>query len=460
MLARLRLSRPPLHPPPRRVPQRLTGSVRSAQEMRKCSLVALPHWRSIQRADEEDYRLVLLDAGHEDELPQEAKDFLKEHSITLQPYDLHLDYNYWPAEDILEAILPEDLEEKPSGFASVGHVAHLNLNDEWIPWKHIIAQVFLDKNSPHIRTVVNKTDSIKKNIYRVFPMEILAGEPTTLVQQKEGDCQFTFDFAEVYWNARLHGEHARIVSQFKPEDVVADVFAGVGPFALPAAKKGCAVLANDLNPNGYKFLLVNIADNNLTDLVHPSCMDGRDFIRDVFNRVYNDPMPPTPPPKISRSQARKLAKQISRERRARKRRSGAHSSSPARSPSPASTGSRSPSPVEAAETHTHFVMNLPETAIEFLDAFRGVLGPENADGRGLSGIYDSQEKMPMIHCYGFTRAKEADLATAEIRQRVEAALAAKLVGAVESYWVRSVAPNKEMFCLSFQLPYEVAYAST
>ena len=43
-------------------------------------------------------------------------------------------------------------------------------------------------------------------------------------------------------------------------------------------------------------------------------------------------------------------------------------------------------------------------------------------------------------------------------QRAETALGGKLVGEVSWRWVRGVAPNKEMFCLSFQLPYEVAYA--
>jgi len=50
---------------------------------------------------------------------------------------------------------------------------------------------------------------------------------------------------------------------FKPEDIVADVFAGVGPFAVPAAKKGCAVLGNDLNPNSAKYLLKNVEDNRV-----------------------------------------------------------------------------------------------------------------------------------------------------------------------------------------------------
>lgn len=42
---------------------------------------------------------------------------------------------------------------------------------------------------------------------------------------------------------------------------MADVFAGVGPFALPAAKRGCGVLANDLNPGSFEYLQQNIRDN-------------------------------------------------------------------------------------------------------------------------------------------------------------------------------------------------------
>lgn len=56
----------------------------------------------------------------------------------------------------------------------------------------------------------------------------------------------------------------------KPEDgIVADVFAGVGPFALPAAKKGCAVLANDLNPNSVKWLRTNVEDNHVRSSFAP-----------------------------------------------------------------------------------------------------------------------------------------------------------------------------------------------
>ncbi len=44
----------------------------------------------------------------------------------------------------------------PSSFETVGHVAHLNLRDELLPFKRVIGRVLLEKNTPRIRTVLNK----------------------------------------------------------------------------------------------------------------------------------------------------------------------------------------------------------------------------------------------------------------------------------------------------------------
>jgi tRNA (guanine37-N1)-methyltransferase len=84
------------------------------------------------------------------------------------------------------------------------------------------------------------------------------------LQKHESGCRFTFDFTQVYWNSRLHTEHDRLVQLFHPDDVIADVFAGVGPFTIPAAKRGCAIFANDLNPSSVKYLLKNVEDNGVS----------------------------------------------------------------------------------------------------------------------------------------------------------------------------------------------------
>jgi len=347
--------------------------------------------------------------------------------LGLVPYTLDLNYDYWSSDDILRTILPNDLREgSPSGFAMTGHIAHVNLNAEYLPYKHIIGQIILDKNKA-IKTVVNKLDTID-NQFRFFQMELIAGEPDYVVEHSESDCRFTFDFTKVYWNSRLQTEHTRLVHIFDSNDVVADVFAGVGPFAIPAAKKGCAVLANDLNPESAKYLSKNVGDNRVTELVRVFCEDGRKFIRESVSRVLADPFPGYTGPRLSANQA-------SRERR----KNGGPT------PASASTMRRSIS---------HFVMNLPDTAILFLNAFRGIL--EGRDPEALHGIYD---KMPMIHCHCFTRELERGNAEADIRKRAEEQLDYPITEDVSFHLVRSVAPNKDMYCISFRLPREVAYST-
>lgn len=170
----------------------------------------------------------------------------------------------------MSAILPEDLGEIPCGFTQAGHLAHLNLREHTLPYKHLIATVLLDKN-PNISTVVNKIEDVGTgSVYRTFPMELLAGEDNTNVEVRESGCVFRFDFAKVYWNSRLGNEHERIFKQFKPGEAVADVMAGVGPFAIPAAKQRVFVYANDLNPESYKSLVDNIKINKVILTRKPS----------------------------------------------------------------------------------------------------------------------------------------------------------------------------------------------
>ena len=149
---------------------------------------------------------------------------------------------------MLTRLLPKG-SEIPSSFEQVGHLIHLNIREDLLPYKYIIGQVLLDK-VPSCRTVVNKVGKID-TVFRTFDMEVLAGEDNTVVSLKEEDCIFKFDYRKVYWNSRLQFEHTRLV------------FCGIGPFVLPAAKKGCIVYGNDLNPECYRYLNENLALNKV-----------------------------------------------------------------------------------------------------------------------------------------------------------------------------------------------------
>jgi tRNA (guanine37-N1)-methyltransferase len=193
------------------------------------------------------------------------------------PFDLHLTYSHFTMDVVLKRLLPPEIVA-PVAFEVAGNIAHFNLRDEMLPFKELIGQVVRDKN-PRIRTVVNKVGQIA-NQFRTFPLEVIGGEPRFDVDVSESGCRFQFDFSRVYWNSRLQAEHERIISLCRNGDVVYDMFAGVGPFAVPTAKKGCVVFGNDLNPESYKALIHNRALNKVRDSALTALnLDARDFVR-------------------------------------------------------------------------------------------------------------------------------------------------------------------------------------
>lgn len=72
-------------------------------------------------------------------------------------------------------------------------------------------------------------------------MDVIAGEPSMETQVVQHGARFALDFSQVYWNSRLETEHTRLVTSFQTGQVVVDMMAGIGPFAIPAAQRGCTV---------------------------------------------------------------------------------------------------------------------------------------------------------------------------------------------------------------------------
>ncbi|XP_023535070.1 tRNA (guanine(37)-N1)-methyltransferase 1 [Cucurbita pepo subsp. pepo] len=236
-------------------------------------------------------RLLLLDERYADkgveELPEAIKALLKgetqeskKSTIELVRCRLTLYYDYWQMNEVLEALLPKDMVI-PSAFETVGHIAHLNLRDEHLPYKKLIAKVVLDKNKPKIQTVVNKIDVIN-NDYRTMQLEVLAGNHSLVTTVVENGLRFHLDLATVYWNSRLATERHRLLSGFTCKDVVCDVFAGVGPISISAARIVKKVYANDLNPNAVEYLERNSVLNKLERKIEVFNMEGRRFISAMF----------------------------------------------------------------------------------------------------------------------------------------------------------------------------------
>lgn len=235
-------------------------------------LLKMEKLKPVREVPNKGKQIVLLPGTEESEINDLLKD---QKGAEFEPVTLNLGYENWKADEILKAVLPEDQEQLTS-FSRIGHIIHLNLRDHLMEYKSLIAEVLRDK-IPGIRTVVNKSSSID-NTYRNFQLEILIGDADFQVEVKENGITFAFDFANVYWNPRLSREHERIVEILHAGDVLYDCFAGVGPFAIPAAKKGVRVLANDLNPESFKWLEHNTKKNKVMGKVKIFNKDARDFI--------------------------------------------------------------------------------------------------------------------------------------------------------------------------------------
>lgn len=320
--------------------------------------------------------------------------------------EVELTYENLSTEDVLKELLPMT-QELVSSFSIIGHIAHLNLKEHLLPYKNLIGQVILEKNKPLIRMVVNKISTIE-NQFRFFPMEILARDSedvTTMVEVRSTSCRFKFDFATVYWNPRLDTEHERIIRKLRRGmDVAYDVFAGVGPFSIPLAKNKCKAVANDLNPESFRWLKENAELNKVTDYHSAYNMDGRQFIKSV------------------------LKDDLIAEWKA------------------------FDSGEECKVKRFHVIMNLPALAVNFLDAFVGLFDDQQETIQQLKSW-----ELPVIHCYTFVKGIPESECPKAVVEEAEKVLEAKIVDVEEVKLVRAVAPNKLMYRISFKLPVEACF---
>ncbi|GAB5357597.1 hypothetical protein AAMO2058_000387900 [Amorphochlora amoebiformis] len=393
------------------VPVAMTNSVMKDLQ-RLGAILDRPKIKAVVKIEEKsDHRLILLSdrfSNGAENLPNQVKHLLasSNETVTLTNYTLILQYQHKSANEVLREILPKGMDP-PASFETIGHIAHLNLpgyppdqpggggewdaggKEEWEGYKRIIGQVILDKN-PNLATVVNKVGVIS-NQYRVFDMEILAGEPRLVTEVSQNGNRFQLDYSQVYWNSRLEHEHARLVEKyFMPGEVVVDLMCGVGPFAIPAAKKGCRVIANDLNKHSVYWLRVNMGLNRVSpkDVIALN-MDAKDVFR-LLSGSKDLPRIPGFDPIILKPNLHK---------------------SPEHLPDPPQVPDDFRA--EGGLMFHHIVMNLPRTAIEFLGSFRGRFQGSAWEGKA----------MPLVHLYTFAQNTESEK---DIISRVERHLGGSL----------------------------------
>jgi len=430
------------------IPCRRTGEF---MKKLKNHLLNLPRRKNVEPSTREGYNLLLLArcVAQPTALPAPDGDWVREQlsSADVQPaaFTVRLSYEHFSVEEALRKLLPAGIEI-PSSFEQAGHVCHLNLRDSQLPHRHLIGQVILDKNKT-VQTVVNKTGRIETE-FRTFPMEHLAGDPSTVVRLKEHQCWFEFEYRDVYWNSRLQEEHGRLIESLFINPVLpgqplrpmlADCTCGIGPFSVPIVKQAHGIVchANDLNPASIQWLTRNAEINKLL----------------YVNRVAG-----VPPYDESFAAPELGSRLVIHE--------------------PGDARDFVPSLLRGGHPVTHAVFNLPAMGIELLDCFSGLDYTE----QGLP--------IPLVCCYTFSDAPVDSPAengcVADLLQRLSLALAvprdsltyacspdrrmlplpspqiAEMLRLADSTLdagtavairvVRNVAPTRHMFCVCFRVP--------
>ena len=183
------------------------------------------------------------------------------------------------------------------------------------------------KMHKNLKTVLAKAGAIS-GTYRVRKYAFIAGEDKNRTVHREFGCQYHVDVAKAYFSPRLSHEHERVASLVQAGETVVDLFAGVGPFSVLIGKR---------NPKA-KVYAVDL-NPEAVELLKVNVRVNR-----VENRVF-----------------------------------------------PILADAREITATKLKGSADHVIMNLPETAIDFVDVACNAIKPQGG----------------VVHFYGFVRAPDS-----------------------------------------------------
>lgn len=173
---------------------------------------------------------------------------------------------------------PADLLGFVPSYERLGEVALLDEDDSERAVR--IARAIVESDLP-IGTVLNKASKVKGQT-RVRDWELLEGEGTETVHREYG-FEYALDLAAVYFSPRLATERHRVTKQVSESERVFDMFAGVGPFVIPAAARGARAVGVDVNERAIGYLRDNARRNGVKADVTAICADVRDVVAGSSN---------------------------------------------------------------------------------------------------------------------------------------------------------------------------------
>ncbi len=124
------------------------------------------------------------------------------------------------------------------------------------------SELYSLKDKFHVESII-KVGNIQGPL-REPTIEVLLGSSTETIH-KENGCLFKLDLSKVMWSKGNTNERLRIAKLVKDDEIVLDMFAGIGYFSIPIGVHANPknIYSIELNPNSYNFLKTNIELNHI-----------------------------------------------------------------------------------------------------------------------------------------------------------------------------------------------------
>ncbi len=169
---------------------------------------------------------------------------------------------------------PERATEMPSGYQRLGRVLLLRLPESLRPFYPWIGGAWQEELG--VSTVLVRAGPVDGELRRPS-VEVVAGTETETEVVEHG-VRWRFDAARILFAQGNRTERRRAGELVRPGESVVDLFAGIGYFAIPAARSSpeTRVLAVEKNPESFRYLEENLRRNGVADRVDARLGDNRE----------------------------------------------------------------------------------------------------------------------------------------------------------------------------------------